>query len=376
MGVASKLVMVGGVTIEAAKIRRVNTFATFTQGFLCIPAPDSKQPLVADIDEAIAGISVTYAPHQRFHAIEVSQGTAIYVFPVNGPSHAVLIAESIAEAIQPLGFTGTITACADRLGPRARTGRYAYNAAICSVDAAIDRDGAPLAFRTMKDNQSYWAVESSAFQDMVDRLARWAADNTKGPILAGLHFTMSRCEPHQVADVITRCCEDIGWAEILFPTANGDCYVHFSTEGWILPGTEIKTGNVDAIESLSRLLKNMAPLYDYAAVARVHFGLVTPVSVISQWGIAAPGQHELSGDHAAMKRSVPGIFAVQVLGPGHADIQPAAFWNVTPLAAGRRMFTAPNPDDWRMATMSAGSLPPEGIRTLREANKELLGKWA
>lgn len=206
-------------------------------------------------------------------------------------------------------------------------------------------------------------------------LAGWAKNNSTGPILAGLHFTMSRCEPHQVAEVITRCCEDIGWAELLFPTANGDWYVQFSTEGWILPGTEIKEGKLDALMSLSRLLEEMAPLYDYADVARVHFGLVTPVNVISQWGIAAPGQHELSADHAAMKRSVPGIFASQVLGPGHADLQPAGFWHVTPLAAGRRMFTAPNPDDWRMAKMTTEYLPAEGLEGLSEANKELLGKW-
>jgi hypothetical protein len=364
-----------GITIDSAKIRRVSADATFTQGFLLIPSPGNGQPSTPDIDEAIAEIRMPGHPDQRFHAVEVSRGTAIYIFPVSSAGHAVDVAGMIADAISIIGFTGNITACADRLGPRPRTGRYAYSAAVCAVDAALDNNDTPLHFLTVKKNLDRWAVGSPPFRGIVEVLAGWAKTNSTGPILAGLHFTMSRCEPHQVAEVITRCCEDIGWAELLFPTANGDWYVHFSTEGWVLPGTEIKAGKVDAMESLSRLLNDMAPLYDYAAVARVHFGLVTPVSVISQWGIAAPGQHELSDDHAAMKRSVPGIFAVQVLGPGHADLQPAGFWNVTPLAAGRRMFTAPNPDDWRMATMTTAYLQAEGFGALREANKEILGKW-
>ena len=373
MGAPSKLVMVGGVTIEAAKIRRVNTFATFTQGFLCIPAPDSEQPSVADIDEAIAGITVTYAPHQRFHAVEVSRGTAIYVFPVNAPSHAVQIAESIAEAIQPLGFNGTITACADRLGPRPRTGRFAYNAAICSVDAAIDRDGAPLAFRAVKDNQSCWAVESSAFQDLVDRLARWAADNTKGPILAGLHFTRTRCEPEQVAAVLTRCCADIGWAELLFPTPHGDWYVTLSREGWILPGVEYKDGAPEGINALTALLQSMAPLYDYAAVIVRHFGAVTANSVMGQWGIPAPSDHECAADHSFVRTTAPGIFAFQVLGPGHADLQPEDAWHIFPSVAGKRMVISRTPDAW---WRRREGFPEAGFDALRKANKELLGKWA
>jgi hypothetical protein len=277
------------ITIDAAKIRRVNTDATFAQGFLCIPDPDSRQASVADIDRAIAGITVTWAPDQRFHAVEVSRGIAVYIFPVESPKHAVQIAESIAQAIRPLGFSGTITACADRVGPRPRTGRFAYSAAICAVDAALDNDRAPLAFRMVKNNWDSWAVESPAFKDIVEVLAGWARTNASGPILAGLHFTMSQCEPHQIAQAITRCCDDIGWAELLFPTANGDWYVHFTPEGWILAGTEIKAGKTNALESMISLLEDIAPLYDYAAVSRVHFGLVTPVSVIDQLGFPSPG---------------------------------------------------------------------------------------
>jgi hypothetical protein len=362
-----------GITIDTAKIRKVNADARFAQGFLCIPAPDSERPLVSDIDHAISGIVVTLAPDQRFHAVEVSAGIAIYVFPVDSPKHAVQIAESIAQAIRPLRFTGTITACADKVGPRPRTGRFAYSAAICALDAALDNDQAPLAFRAVKNNWDSWAVQSPVFKDIVEMLAGWATTNATGPILAGLHFTMSRCEPHQIVEVITRCCDDVGWAELLFPTANGDYYVHFTTEGWILPGTEVKAGKTNALESLTRLLEDMAPLYDYAAVSRVHFGLITPVSVLDQQVFTSPGQTELSADHAVMKRSVPGIFGVQVLGPEHADLQPAGSWHVRPLSSGRRMFTAPAPERW---WSRLENFPAEGFEALREANKDLLGRWA
>lgn len=267
----------------------------------------------------------------------------------------------IAEAVAAVGSTGTIAACSDKLGPRPRTGRYAYRPAICAVDSAVDNDRTPLHFRSLKNNWDSWAVDSSAFKDIVDLLAGWAKTHTTGAILAGLHFTMSRCGPYQVAEVISRCCEDIGWAELLFPTANGDWYVRFSSEGWILPGTEIKAGKPDALELLARLLKDMAPLYDYAAVARVHFGLITPGSVMSQWGLPSPDDPELSPNHAVMRSSVPGIFAVQVLGPGHADLRPDGFWQVTPFSTGRRMFTAPNPDDWWTATKH---FPTEGFDSL------------
>lgn len=362
-----------GITVDSVKIRRANADARFTQGFLCAPSPASHQPSTPDIDAAISEIRMPDYPDQRFHAVEVSQGTAVYIFPVNSPNHAVEVAGMIAEAVAAVGFTGTITACSDKLGPRPRTGRYAYSAAICAVDAAVDNDRTPLHFRSLKNNWDSWAVESSAFKDIVDLLAGWAKTHTTGAILAGLHFSMSRCEPYQVAEVISRCCEDIGWAELLFPTANGDWYVLFSSEGWILPGTEIKAGKADALEPLVRLLKDMAPLYDYAAVTRVHFGLVTPGSVMSQWRLPLPDDPELSADHAAMRSSVPGIFAVQVLGPEHSDLRPDGFWQVTPFTSGRRMFTAPNPDDWWTSTRH---FPAVGFDSLREANKALLGKWA
>ncbi|MDE8669620.1 hypothetical protein PY310_13640 [Pseudarthrobacter sp. H3Y2-7] len=362
-----------GVRIDSTRIRRIIAESTFTLGFLLIPDPGRVQPPTLEVDDAIAEIRMPGHTDQRFHAVEVSQGTAIYVFPLSSASHAVEVAGMIADAISIIGFTGSITACADKVGRRPRTGRYAYSAAICSVEAALDNDETPLSLLPVKKNLDRWAVGSPAFKGVVEVLAAWARTNRAGPILAGLHFTMSRCEPHQVAEIITRCCEDIGWAELLFPAANGDWYVHFSTEGWIVPGTEIKAGKADALDSLSRLLEDLAPLYDYAAVARVHFGLVTPVSVITQWGLPSPSQRELSRDHAAMQTSVPGIFAEQVLGPEHADLLPEGYWNVTPLTAGRRMFTAPNPEDWHMATMTTKYSPTDGFGTLREANKELLG---
>lgn len=362
-----------GITIDAARIRRVISDAAFALGFLCIAARGSGYPSVTDIDKAIAGIRMPDYPDQRFHAVEVSQGIAIYVFPIGDTKHALQIAERIAEAIQPLRFTGTITACADKVGPRPKTGRFAYSAAICAVDAALDNDRAPLAFRPVKNNWDIWAVESPAFKDIVEMLAGWAKAHAIGPILVGLHFTMTRCGPHQVAEVITRCCDDIGWAELLFPTASGDWYVHFTQEGWILPGTEVKAENTSALESLTRLLENMAPLYDYAAVSRVHFGLITPVSLINQRGFASPGEVELSADHAVMKGSVPGIFGVQVLGPEHADLQPAGFWQVRTLASARRMFSAEDPERW---WSRRENLPAEGFEALREANEVLLGKWA
>ena len=381
-----------GITIDEVKIRRVNTDALFTQGFLCKPDGGSDQPSADDIDGAITGIRMPEHPDQRFHAVEVSKGTAIYVHPVMTPKHAVEIATMIADAIAPLGFTGTITACADRPGPRPRTGRYAYCAAICSVDAALDNNETPLFFRPVKKNLDRWAVDSPAFQNIVDQIAGWAAANATAPILAGIHFTMTQCEPHQVAGVLTRCCEVIGWADLLFPTVNGDWYVRFTGEGWILAGTEIKKGKDDAGASLMRLLADSASLYDYAQMSPIIFGLVTPGSVMLQRAtpgpdlpdnyirghhailVPGPGDLELSADHGFVKSSVPGIFAIQVLGPDHPDLQPTDRWRVTPLDAGRRLVTADNLTEWWAAPPQAP--PQEDLIFLREANAALLSKWA
>ncbi|WP_269994957.1 hypothetical protein [Arthrobacter sp. B2a2-09] len=87
-----------------------------------------------------------------------------------------------------------------------------------------------------------------------------------------------------------------------------------------------------------RLLADMAPLYDYAQMSRVTFGSVTPMSVMIQRAAPrqmvpdtwihrpyvvlapGPGDIELSADHGFVKNSIPGIFAVQVLGPGPTEI--------------------------------------------------------
>ncbi|KRE82669.1 hypothetical protein ASG86_10105 [Arthrobacter sp. Soil764] len=311
---------VGAVTIEAAKIRRVNMNSIIDLGFFCAPAPGSALPAVADVNDLIAGISLPSVPHQRFHAVQVSQGIAIYVSPIS-PSYAVRIAQTIAELLQPLGFTGSITACADRPGPRPRKRpRFAYNASICAPDAAFDNDWMPLASRAVKDNQSCWAVGSPAFPALVDRLTRWAADNTTGPILAGLHFTMTRCEPDQAAAVLKQCCGDVGWANLLFPTKHGDWYANFSREGWIHVGVEYKDGAPDGLNVLTALLQDLAPLYDYAAVTLNHFGAVTPNSVMISPHVPGPSDSEFAADHSFVKTLVPGIFAFQVLGQKDGDL--------------------------------------------------------
>lgn len=212
-------------------------------GFLCAPAPGSVLPSLADVNDVIAGITLPSAPHQRFHAVQVGQGIVFFVSPVS-PSYAIRVAQATAQALQPLGFTGTITACADRLGPRPRKKpRYAYNASICAADAATDQDWMPLAFREVKDNQSCWAAESPAFSTLVDHLTGWAADNTRGPILAGLHFTMTRCDPDQAAAVLKHCCGDVGWANLLFPTNTVTGTQTFHAKGGFISESSTKTGN-------------------------------------------------------------------------------------------------------------------------------------
>jgi hypothetical protein len=55
-----------GITIDEVKIRRVNTDALFTQGFLSKPDGGSDQPSADDIDGAITGIRMPEHPDQRF----------------------------------------------------------------------------------------------------------------------------------------------------------------------------------------------------------------------------------------------------------------------------------------------------------------------
>ncbi|MFF2345563.1 hypothetical protein [Pseudarthrobacter sp. NPDC058119] len=361
-----------GIQIDAQKIKTVNSDAMFYQGYLCVPAPDRQQPSTREIDAAIAEIRMDELPDQRYHAVQVSRGSAIYIWQIDSPRHAVEVAGVIAGAIAAVGFSGTITACADKLGPRPRTGRMGYTAAICAADAALDHRETPLAFRETKKNLDRWAVNSRTFRDIVDLFVRWAMANATGPVLAGLHFTLARCEAHQVADVIMQCCADVGCAELLFPTRDGDRYVIFSWEGWILPSIEIKGSETAAWESLTGLLTDMAPHVDYAAVTSGWFGIPTPRSAMIQHGIPGPEAIDLSADHHSMKTTVPGIFGAQVLGTGHPDLQPPGFWNVTPLGAGRRMFTAPNASDW----WTTPTLHPEnGFDELRQANRQILGDW-
>lgn len=370
-----------GITIDEVKIRRVNNESLGTVGFLCAPEHGSNLPSVDAIDAAIADIRFPGYPDQRFHAVRVSKGAAIYAHPVMGTKIAATFAAEIADAIAPLGFTGTITACTDRLGPRPK-GRSSYSAAICSVETALDNDEPPLLFRTVKKNLDRWAVGNPTFIEIVDRLAAWAADNATGPVLAGIYFTMSECEPHQVAEVLTRCCEDVGWADLRFPTADGDRAIGFSKEGWILAHTEIKKDRDDTGQSLMNLLTDLAPLYDYAQMTRTGFGSPSPMSVMIQRGVPIPGDRELQTSHSLVKTSIPGIFAVQVLGPGVSDLKPADRWRITPLQAGRRMFTIDKLSDWWAAPegpswMRPTSEPPtDDLRFLRETNRAILFKSA
>ncbi|MHC6230552.1 hypothetical protein ACX5I6_13005 [Arthrobacter sp. MMS24-T111] len=361
-----------GIQVDAQKIKTVNSDAMFYQGFLCVPNSDRQQPSTREIDAAIAKIRMDQHPDQRYHAVEVNRGCAIYIWPMDSPRHAVEVAGMIADAIATVGFSGTITACADKIGPRPRTGRTGFTAAICAADAALDHRETPLAFREAKKNLDRWAIGSQAFRDIVDLFVRWAITNATGPVLAGLHFTLARCEAHQVAAVIKRCCEDVGWAELIFPTQDGDRYVIFSGEGWILPSIEIKASEAAAWASLTSLLTVIAPHIDYAAITRGWFGIPTPRSVMIQHGVPGPEDVDLSAHHHLMKTSVPGIFGSQVLGPSHPDLKPSGFWNVTALGAGRRMFTAPNASDWWTTPMLH---PEQGFDHLREANRQILGTW-
>lgn len=371
-----------GIAIDELKIRRVNKDTLATVGFLCAPEDGSDPPSVDAIDAAIAGIRLPGYPDQRFHAVQVSKGAAIYAHPVMGSKDAVAFAAMIADAIAPRGFTGTITACTDRNGPRLKAERYAYSAAICSVEAALDNDETPLLFRTAKKNLDRWAVGGPTFKGIVDRLAEWAADNSTGPVLAGIFSTMSVCEPHQVAEVLSRCCEDVGWADLQFPTANGDRRIHFSAEGWILAHTEIKKDWDDAGQALMNLLTDLAPLYDYAQISRKSFGSPSPMGVMMQRGVPISDDRELQMSHALVKEYVPGIFAVQVLGPELPDLKPADRWRITPLQASRRMFSVDNKSDWWAAPENPGwatppSEPPaDDLRSLREANRDILFKSA
>lgn len=369
----SNRLTVGSVTIEAGKIRRKNMDSILDMGFLCAPSPESVLPSIADVNEVIAGITLPSAPHQRFHAVEVGQGIAFFVSPIS-PSFAIRVAQATAQALQPLGFTGTITVCADRLGPRPRKKpRYAYNASICAVDAAIDQSWMPLSFREVKDNQSCWAAESSAFTTLVDRLTGWAADNTKGSILAGLHFTMIRCDREQAAAVLKQCCGEVGRANLLFPTKHGDWYVNFSREGWLHIGVEYKDGAPEGLNALTTLLQELEPLYDHAAVTLNHFGAVTPNSVMVRSPVPGPSDSEFAADHSFVKTSAPGIFAFQVLGPGHPELKPGDAWQTFPLTGGKRMIISRDPSAW---WGRREGYPESGFDALREANKLLLGKWA
>lgn len=106
------------------------------------------------------------------------------------------------------------------------------------------------------------------------------------------------------------------------------------------------------------------------------------MAVMMQRGVPGPGDHELQMSHALVKEYVPGIFAVQVVGPGLPDLKPADRWCIVPLEAGRRMFIIDNLSDWWAAPegpvwMTLPSEPPaDDLRSLREVNRSILFKSA
>ena len=357
-----------GIVIDEKKIKKVISRAWTTLGFFCVPDADSAKVSADDVDRAIGHIRVPDHTDQRFHAVGVRNGIGIFMTPVLGNKNALEIAEAIAEAVAPLGFRGTITARDDQPGRRPNTGRHGYSAAISSVEAAIDHRDVGLDFRPLKKNTDRWAVSTPAFRRIVEALSAWAAANATGTILSGVVLSLTECEPHQVADIITRCFEDIGWAHLVFETADGgDSYAHFSMEGWVLVGTEIKDGTDDPAGELFRLLAELAPLYDYAEISGGGWGPITPRGAMAQHQMPLPDALDMAANHGFIRNSIPGIFAAQVLGPAHPDLQPPHRWHTTPLAAGRRLVTLDTCREWL-----AGNIDPEDLRALLEANKDLL----
>ncbi|WP_138413077.1 hypothetical protein [Sinomonas gamaensis] len=359
----------GGIVIDEKKIKKVVSQAWTTLGFFCVPDYRSAHVTAEDIDRAIGHIRVPDHTDQRFHAVGVRNGIGIFMTPVLGYKNALEIAEAIAESIAPLGFTGTITARDDQPGRRPNDGRRGYSAAISSVEAAIDHRDVGLNFRPLRKNTDRWDVNSPVFRQIVEALAAWATAHASGTILAGVILSMTECEPHQVTDIITRCCEDIGWADLLFETADGgDWYAHFSMEGWVLVGTEIKGRTDDEpADELFRLLAELAPLYDYAEISGGGWGPITPSGAMPQHLMPVPDSLYMAANHGFIRNSIPGIFAAQVLGPDHPDLQPSDRWHITPLEAGRRLVTLDTCQEWL-----AGNIDAEDLRALREANRDLL----
>ncbi|WP_426986206.1 hypothetical protein [Pseudarthrobacter sp. Y6] len=81
-----------GITIDELKIRRVNNETLATVGFLCAPEDGSALPSMDSIDAAIAAIRLPGNQDQRFHAVPVSKGAAIYAYPVMGAKGAAAFA--------------------------------------------------------------------------------------------------------------------------------------------------------------------------------------------------------------------------------------------------------------------------------------------
>lgn len=89
--------------------------------------------------------------------------------------------------------------------------------------------------------------------------------------------------------------------------------------------------------------------------------------------VPGPSDSEFAADHSFVRTLSPGIFAFQVLGPGHRDLVPEDAWHIFPLAEGKRMVISRTPNAW---WGRREGFPDTGFDALREANKDLLGKWA
>lgn len=149
--------------------------------------------------------------------------------------------------------------------------------------------------------------------------------------------------------------------------------MNFSREGWLHIGVEYQDGAPEGLNALTTLLQELEPLYDYAAVTLNHFGAVTPNSVMVRSPVPGPSDSEFAADHSFVKTSAPGIFAFQVLGPGHPKLKPGDAWQTFPLTGGKRMIISRDPSAW---WGRREGYPESGFDALREANKLLLGKWA
>ncbi|WP_305997412.1 hypothetical protein [Arthrobacter horti] len=359
------------IEVDEKKIIRVAWKSVGFLGFHLVPE-GSPGPSAADVDRAITGLRIAEFPDMPLRAVDVVNGVAIFTGPFLGSTHQpVDMAHQIAELIAPLGFEGSITACADTLGRRPRK-RESFCAVMCSSAAAMNNTSPPLFEMPLKKNWDRWDTSSPEFTALVHNVSAWVTAHSPKKVVAGQPLSQAQCAPHQVARILSAVCRDTGFADVKFATNAGDRYAMFNMEGWLIVGTEIKSED-DTGEEVVRILSEWAPLYDFGFISRVLFGLPSTANQMAQGLFERPRDGDLSKDHEEFtKRTLPGIFPLQVLGPEHPDLQPADRWEVAPLAAGRRLVTLDQHQKW----LKDRHYPEAELRALREANAPLLGKWS